>query len=444
LNDSSNWRKEGQVRVGPHEEFLELCALSTAGDLTEADRHKLEEHLDICSDCREAKRQFEVVTDRAIPAIAAQLDKEDGVPDDPFWSTERAEAKFFARLRRDEPPEGDALVRDYPGSRAAIVRFSATETWRNVRTLYAAGILLAITLGLYVYDAGINHERRIAKLAPQTERTHPTELAQRLIETQRDADLARAQITDRDALIADLRRKLQLRSGELNLLRSRRDQLESDLRNKELGTQDIARERGELEEKYDTVQRQLLSLQADLDSVRQQASQAATNKAAPQEKVSDLTQLLKDRDSTIAEQGELLAHDRDIRELIGARDLYIAEVYDVARTGETQKPYGRVFYTKRKSLIFYAYDLDQSSRAKKADIFQAWGLRGSDRQQALNLGIFYEDNASSKRWILKFDDPKMLAQIDAVFVTIEPHGGSQKPSGKPLLFAYLRNDPNHP
>ena len=65
-------------------------------------------------------------------------------------------------------------------------------------------------------------------------------------------------------------------------------------------------------------------------------------------------------------------------------------------------------------------------------------------KQALNLGIFYEDNASKKRWVLKLDDPKTLAQIDAVFVTVEPHGGSDKPSGKPLLFAYLRVNPNHP
>jgi len=70
--------------------------------------------------------------------------------------------------------------------------------------------------------------------------------------------------------------------------------------------------------------------------------------------------------------------------------------------------------------------------------------RGPDFKQALNLGIFYEDNASKKRWVLKLDDPKTLAQIDAVFVTVEPRGGSEKPSGKPLLFSYLRVNPNHP
>jgi hypothetical protein len=62
----------------------------------------------------------------------------------------------------------------------------------------------------------------------------------------------------------------------------------------------------------------------------------------------------------------------------------------------------------------------------------------------LSLGIFYEDNASKKRWVLKTSDPKLLEQVDAVFVTLEPNGGSHKPSTKPLLFAYLRLEANHP
>jgi hypothetical protein len=103
-----------------------------------------------------------------------------------------------------------------------------------------------------------------------------------------------------------------------------------------------------------------------------------------------------------------------------------------------------VFYTRGKSLIFYAYDLDQQASAKKESTFQAWGRRGPDHQQALNLGIFYEDNVSRKRWILKCDAPQTLAEIDGVFVTIEPDGGSHAPSGKSLLFASLRNNPSPP
>ena len=112
--------------------------------------------------------------------------------------------------------------------------------------------------------------------------------------------------------------------------------------------------------------------------------------------------------------------------------------------GKTKKPFGRVFYTKGKSLVFYAYDLDQQSGIKTASTFQAWGQRGTDEKQALNLGVFYQDNATKKRWVLKFDNPKELAEINAVFVTVEPGRGSSKPSSKPLLFAYLNIQPNHP
>ena len=443
MNVSSNGHDQGEHGMGPHEEFLELCALWTSGKLSNADQQRLASHLAFCSECREAKQQFEEIANHVIPAIGAdQLEDQGLVSDDPFWSSESAESSFLARLRR-EALEHQPVKRDAP-SRADVFRVSAAATWRNVWTLYGAGILLAITLGVCAYDAGIRHERQSSAVAASIRQDQTTAQSRRLDEIQHEADRAEAQIRDRDVLIADLRRKIQLRTSELNLFRSRQDQLTTELRMREQGAEISAHQRDELQDQYDTLQKQLLSLQADIDSARQEVARAIANKAELQGKVNDLTQLLKNRDSTVAEQDELLSHDRDIRELIGARDLHVAEVYDIAQTGETQKPYGRVFYTEGKSLIFYAYDLDQSRHPKGANIFQAWGRRGTDWQQALNLGIFYEDNASKKRWILKFDDPKMLAQIDAVFVTVEPRGGSQKPSSKPLLFAYLNTKPNHP
>jgi len=166
--------------------------------------------------------------------------------------------------------------------------------------------------------------------------------------------------------------------------------------------------------------------------------------ASLESKVAELSRTLNDRERTTEEQQELLAKDRDIRELMGARDLYITEVYDVERTGETKNAFGRVFYTKGKSLIFYAYDLNDQPRIKEASTFQAWGSRGPDRTQAFKLGVFYEDSVAKKRWVLKFNDKKTLDQIDAVFVTVEPRGGSERPTGKPLLFAYLKVAANHP
>jgi hypothetical protein len=129
---------------------------------------------------------------------------------------------------------------------------------------------------------------------------------------------------------------------------------------------------------------------------------------------------------------------------MGARNLYIADVFDVDPNSHTQKAFGRVFYTKNKSLIFYAFDLDQQRGVKNASAFQAWGLGDLDKKHPSNLGIFYLDNQANRRWVLKFEDPKVLAKINSVFVTVEPQGGSAKPSGKQLLYAYLSNQPNHP
>jgi hypothetical protein len=228
-------------------------------------------------------------------------------------------------------------------------------------------------------------------------------------------------------------------------MKSAQIDLQRSLQNDAAATkQQAAQEQSNLSQRLDTAQSSLQNAQAELDSLRQQRAleQARADGLAAQ--IRELHGQLRDREEEVGKEQELLAHDRDIRELMGARDLYIAEVYDVARDGQTQKPYGRVFYTRGKSLVFYAYDLDKQAEYKSVSTFQAWGSRGLDKQQATSLGIFYQDNAAKKRWVVKFDDPKKLEQINAVFVTVEPNGGSSKPSGKPLLFAYLKVDPNHP
>ena len=257
-------------------------------------------------------------------------------------------------------------------------------------------------------------------------------------------EIARAQIAQRDKALADLRRQLQQQSAEINSHEgspgsSWRVTCAAD----QAGKQDLVQQRTELGQKLESAQAESQALQQQVASLTQQSTSETTQAKALGAKVDDLTRLLQDREASLNQQDELLAHDRDIREVMGARNLYIAEVYDADENGATRKPYGRVFYTKEKSLIFYAYDLDQQDSEARPDIS---GL-GSPRpglQAGVSLGIFYEDNASKKRWVLKSDDPKTLAQIDAVFVTVEPHGGSDKPSGKPLLFAYLRVNPNHP
>ena len=435
-------------RIEPHDEFLELCAVSTSGQLSEEDQRRLQEHLVVCSSCREALQQYEAIIRHAIPAMAADETPEN-LEAGPRWSEKRAESALFDRIAREEgkpgiEQNGPIQVHRQNSSRRVLSPASAAA-WRSVWALYAAGILLFIALGFCAYEVGIRRGTNVANVAARhSDPQSRISLEEKLSDASHEREVARAQVEQRDSLIADLRRQLEQQSAKMDQMKAAQEQSDAVLRNADAGRQELIQQRTEAEQKFNAAQLSAQALQTKLDSIAEKPSQDAKQVATLDAKVNELTNLLHQRDAVVDQQQELLAHDRDIRELIGARDLYVAEVYDVARNGATQKPYGRVFYTKGKSLIFYAYDLDQQTVAKNANTFQVWGRRGPNREQAFPLGIFYEDNASKKRWVLKLDDPKLLAQIDAVFVTIEPNGGSRKPSGKPLLFAYLRVDPNHP
>ena len=426
----------------PHDEFLELCAIATSGSLTGEEQKRLHEHLAVCPSCREARKQFEAVVDKTIPALAPDPEN---LGSDPSWSQEQAEAAFFQRLTLDEElgmDRGD-VNGDTASTNLGRAPLSASQaTWRNVWTLDAAGVLLFIALGVSAYQVG--NRRRIgpAAVAPSTSQQNRAALEQQVSDAGHEREVLCYEMARRDQVIADLRHKLVRQSTEMGRMKVTQNQLETELQNGQASRQNLLQERSDLNQRLEAAQAKTQGLLDTLDSLEHQSSQDKQRATALEANVTDLTRLLHDREGALDQQQELLAHDRDVRELMGARDLYIAEVYDVAHDGQTKKPYGRVFYTKGKSLIFYAYDLDQQAEAK-GSTFQAWG-RGSDRQQALSLGVFYEDSASRKRWVLRFDDPVTLAQIDAVFVTVEPNGASHKPSGKSLLFAYLRIDPNHP
>jgi signal transduction histidine kinase len=429
----------------PHDEFLELCAVSTSGQLSEEEHRRLQEHLATCQPCREALKQFEAVVGHAIPAIGAN-ERSECIEYGPSWSQEQAEKGFFERLAREE--KGQASQRENPSAiSAGLYRglsFASDSTWPDLWILCAAGILLFVTLSFYAYRVGVSRGTdTAAKLGSRQPAQGQPSLETQLSDAGHERQIALARVEERDKTIADLRRQLDQAAGDINQMKSAQARLEKDLRAGDATRQDLVQQRTDLAQKLAASQTSSQALQAKLDSLAQQSPQDAARAQASEAKVNELTQLLHDREGALDQKDELLAHDRDIRELMGARELYVAEVYNVVRNG-TEKPFGRVFYTRGKSLIFYAYDLDQQKGVKNATTFQAWGRRGPDRGQALNLGVFYEDSVSKKRWIVKCDDPKTLAQIDGVFVTVEPDGGSPKPSGKSLLFAYLRVDPNHP
>ena len=429
-----------------HNEFLELCAIATSGSLSAAERSRLAKHLSECADCRAVMAQYEVLVGRIIPAMDSETSSADAHgPSD--WSLEQAEATLFARLDSDRERRKDRPSGESETSRptATIPSGPAGDLlWQHVWWQFAAGIVLLAALGFSLYRVGRQHGVESAR--PASAILSPAPSAVQSVRSEAEINVPPREVEDgqKDTQVAALRSQLALKSELIARLTAQQAELEKDLTDKDSEQTRLAQEKTNLAQQLELAQTNLQTIQQKLDADTAQGAANAAQVAALREKVNELTNSMHERDQELAQEQQLLDHDRDIRELMGSRDLYIAEVYDVAKTGDTQKPFGRVFYTKGKSLVFYAYDLDQQPGLRNASTFQAWGRRGPDPDHAVNLGIFYQDNANKKRWVLKSTDPKTLAQIDAVFVTVEPHGGSSHPSGNPLLFAYLRIEPNHP
>src|SRR6267378_2160647 len=425
--------------MAPHEEYLELCAAATAGELNAGERAKLDAHLAVCPDCRRAMGEYEVVSQHGMAALASELAQEE-TETASSWSAEKAEKSFFKRLNREQDQERSTAEEEHSDSAKRGQRFTYRPSqirWREVWMPFAAAVLLSLALGIVAYRTGVKRGTDVGRTTTEPPRESAASLEEQVSDRGHEHTQLVEKLAKGDKIIADLRRQLSEQEKEVNALKvARGDGRAAAMRR---------------EEELATAQAKSQQLEKRIDTLTGQREELTSRAATLEAKVGELTQLVRDREQEIdrkqeevAKQQDLLEHDRDIRDLMGARDLYIAEVHDVAGTGETNKTYGRIFYTKGKRLIFYAYDLDAQPGVRNASSFQAWGRRGPNKEQALSLGIFYEDNAGKKRWVLKANDPKTLEDIDAVFVTVEPNGGSQHPRGKQLLFAYLRVSSNHP
>src|SRR5438034_11128460 len=96
----------------PHEEFLELCAAATAGELNPGEQANLDAHLTECADCRKAMREFEIASRHGVAALASELAPKK-TKNESSWAVEKAEEAFFKRLdeesvRESAAAEGDA------------------------------------------------------------------------------------------------------------------------------------------------------------------------------------------------------------------------------------------------------------------------------------------------------------------------------------------------
>lgn len=408
-----------------HEYYEELCALLPIGQLSAEEYQELTEHLRLCAGCRHATDDFSVILDK-LPVSDAEVDE--GTLSE--LQAKSYHERFLKRAVAEGVPFTGAITRAEIHPR----KFH----WPRISLIsaLAAACFTILLLSIQVHRLSHQADDSGARLVPAT--TADQAVTPALLRGRGEPDLStlqskiaviEVQAADQQGRIAELEK--QLRDSEMTADSTKQNTLR------------IAAQLSRADTQASDTNRQLAATRAQLDQLRAEKNDEDVALVSQQFKINDLQSELKEQETAAERERQLNAAAKDVRELMGARNLHILDVSDVDSNGRSNKSFGRVFLVEGKSLIFYAFDLGDRGNPEKVS-FQAWGQLEGHQTRPKSLGVFYVDDHTEKRWVLKVNDPQKLAAINSVFVTVEPLGGTNRPTGKRLLYAFLGTLPNHP
>jgi len=437
-----------------HEHFEELCALAASGQILEPEFVELQDHMQRCASCRSAYEEFVDLLHGKLPLANPDI-ADASTPPGFFSENSSYRERFLARARREGVAVSSQRSRELSWSK---LRRWVWPAFANAPLASAALAVLLITvalLGYGLYQSNLRYTRVAsdrAELATQLSRARgsansPPEESTQPTEPPRDSVPAAIpnSLPDRktEAELADVRSERAAAEERAKLLEDQLMKVSSELTALRTQAEQTTVSREQLETQLKEAERLANAVKEDLQEIRQARSKDSLTMAAQDLEIQKLSERLSEQADMLEQERALLEASRDVRDLMGARNFHIADVYDVDSKGKDQRAFGRVFYTERKStLIFYAFDLNDRNTARRNASFQVWGKRGPAQGPTHSLGLFQIDDQQQNRWVLRFEDPQVLAQIDSVFVTVEPAGGSAKPTGRQFLYAYLNANPS--
>jgi hypothetical protein len=170
----------------PHDKFLELCALSTSGELTGEEQKDLQAHLAGCADCRQALKEFEAAAGVGMPLLHSCLTSADSLEPSancavaPLETAQSDRASFAQRSQLSFPPQN--------GNRHMQVN------WNYVWTPFAAAIVLTIALGIYSFQVGKQKGQEVVRVPPPAVDTRVNVLEQTISDAGHDREVLKTQL----------------------------------------------------------------------------------------------------------------------------------------------------------------------------------------------------------------------------------------------------------
>jgi hypothetical protein len=433
-----------------HEHFEELGALAAVGQISTAEFKELKRHWAECAHCRATQQDFSRILEWDLPLLAQEEDV--FVKAREFRHTPKEYLRrFIQRARR----EGIRIETPEMAAAAVPSWWQPLWSWPASRFSYAAmAALFLLSVGLLGHQWRASYLERtqaaneIARLTTEIvslKNTHPqTGSLSTAITSQRDNPEDSQAQKELRARLYKAQQEYEKTLTRLKIYEQQSKQTDATIANLQKDL-DSYKGRANDADRVRETEATLRQISDEVQRLRQARTSDANTLASQQNQIQDLKSQITTQTATIQQQRDLLGMTHDVREFMSARNLHVIDVEDVQASGSrtVRQPHGRVFYTEGKSLTFIAFDLNKKKRPANY-CFKVWGRKETKPGNVLSLGTLNLDDESQNRWAMKCDDPKALAEIDSVFITLEPSDDIQRPRGQELMNAYLRATPNHP
>jgi hypothetical protein len=400
-----------------HEPYEELCSLAAGGLLEGAELVDFQAHMKDCNKCRAEYQELSDLVTRELP---------------------QAQGKFRQRLTvMRAQPLAYSRQRFLRHARAEGVVFSPeVDSSAPSRPWYLRPVtILAPITALVVVVGSLTFYR--FRETPETARATDPAAAQQIAELKQEKSVLAASLSRLNESVAQGQREIQNLHAQLGTENPRRNNQQaaeaerSSSRDAQLLDESRNQEKLLADAKDEAARINQLHLNDEASLVEQQA------------RITELSDKLRIASATLDQERQLAAAGKDVRELMAARQLHVIDVRDTDSNGKPGNAFGRVFLTEGKSLTFYAFDLNNEDRVENARrSFQVWAVL-DNTGSARSLGLLHVDAKAQGRWMLKVDNPELVKEINAVFITANPVAGGTEPSGQKMLYAYL-GEPNHP
>src|SRR5258708_6351096 len=362
-----------------HESFEELAVLAAVGELSPLELQRLRHHLAECPSCRESCEAYADMASNDLGAAAAAAHPFEDVSLGDADETEAREHLGHLRNRLKAHAAGQQLPVDVRRDEGGKNHRAPLWAYRRVAYGIAATILLAVAVTV----GGFALWRTTKEVSAERARSRGL---QSVVDS-----LKQEKKNDRDGSDSAVLRSLQESQKA-------RDALEKSLAGSEAKNEELREREKASEAKLvgaiataeqlrqqlamnDSDRERLARLQRDSDAKLHealaelyQARQANAQLVAKGEAGEDTTLEANAQSPSETGAGAASPSEGEARNLFGARDLHIVDVYDVTGDRQKKRTHRLVYYVEHMVSCFYAFDL-QNRQNHKLGAFQAWGYR---------------------------------------------------------------------